>query len=340
VTAARVFKHGTNRQRLWFETLDNIGYQSTHSKNSMITDSAAAASAWACGVKFRNGEISFDGKLKRARQTILEIARAQGRGTGLVVTSSVTHATPAAFAAHVASRQRHHEIARQMVGRTRVDVILGAGQKYFRDGDKWIKPVPDNGYRVVESAEELAAVTGTGPLLGLFSPEELTPMMERGKKGKGTGEPTLADMTRKALMVLAQKEKGFFLLVEGSQIDWAGHDKNLRYLISEILAFDDAVKSVLDWIRAVPGRAECTLLIVVPDHDTGGLAVTGPRTGILNGPGHLVKKGWIGKRHTGEDTLIWSQGPYSEHLGRAIDNTDIFHIMKAALLGEPYTPPR
>jgi len=336
VTAARLYRFGSGESRLFFETLPRIGYHSTYSQSGMITDSAAAASAWACGEKFNNGEISYHRETGTAPQTIMEIARELGKGTGLVATSSVTHATPAAFAAHVPRRGQQEEIARQMVRRTRPDVMLGAGLKYFSGEDDLIREARENGYRVVTSARALREVEGPGFLLGLFAPRKMTPMHEREKDHRADQEPTLAEMTQKALSVLEHRPKGFFLLVEGSQVDWANHENNLVYQIKETIAFDQAVKAVLDWIGEKPGRAGQTLLIVVPDHETGGFAILGPSDRVLGKPGQLVKPGWVSRDHTGEDTLIWSQGPYSEHLGRAIDNTDIFHIMKAALRGEPY----
>ena len=135
VTAARIFKNGPDGESLHLETLPTIGYQRTHSASDSLTDSAAAASAWANGEKFNNGEISChdddqDGRCEPTPSpTILEIAKAKGRVTGLVVTSTVTHATPAAFGSHVPSRRCEKEIARQYIQVTEVDVILGGGPK-------------------------------------------------------------------------------------------------------------------------------------------------------------------------------------------------------------------
>lgn len=335
VNAARIYKFGTNKERLYFEKLDQIGYQSTSSLKNMITDSAAAASAWACGEKFVNGEISFHKDTNRKPQTILEIAKELGKSTGLVATSSVTHATPAAFGAHVKNRREHGNIARQYVTENLVNVLLGAGKKYFLAEKDYIKIAENNGYRVVFTKDAMNKVEGGGRLLGLFEKKALTPVFKKKYVKSAKSEPTLAEMTKKALFLLEKNEKGFFILVEGSQIDWANHRNSLKYQIGEILAFDDAVKTVIDWINQNPLREKNTLLIVVSDHGCGGFAIKGPKKPIKK-PGQLVKAGWISKSHTGEDTMIWSQGPYSEHLGRAIDNTDIFHIMKAALLGQPY----
>jgi len=348
VTAARTYAFGTGPRRLRFEKLEHIGYQSTHSKNSMVTDSAAASSAWACGEKFENGEIAFHSDSQTSPRTILEIARLHGKSTGLVATSTITHATPAAFAAHTHDRQCEQEIARQMVSTPGVDVILGAGRGVFKTGSQdpdpcgtwgdFIHLARKNGYRVVFKRSEMMAGSAEERLLGLFRHVSLTPAYRRDRLKNTQEEPTLAEMTQKALDILERNPKGFFLLVEGSQIDWANHANNLEYQVQEILEFDSAVGVVLDWIRASGHRSQETLLIVVPDHDCGGFSIQGPRNRNPKSPGTLVDGRWISGGHTGEDTLIWSQGPYSEYLGRAIDNTDLFFIMKAALLHETYHP--
>lgn len=131
VTAARMFKNGPGGEPLAFETLPEVGYQRTYSANSTLTDSAAAASAWATGEKFANGEISFRAKEKRPIQTILELAKERGKATGLVTTKTITDATPAAFGAHVFSRDCQNEIARQYLKETRVDVLMGGGLSKF-----------------------------------------------------------------------------------------------------------------------------------------------------------------------------------------------------------------
>ena len=347
VTAARVYAFGTNKQRLYLETLDQIGYQSTHSLNSMITDSAAAASAWACGEKFNNGEISFHCKTRTSPRTILELAREMGKKSGLVATSCITHATPAAFGAHVGNRDCENEIARQYIVKNGIDILLGAGKGIFQSSEMGADPCGTYGdfielakerdYTIVNTREEMFRSHKTAKkLLGLFRHVSLTPAHRRAKVKKSQDEPRLAEMTGVALQFLETHQKGFFLLVEGSQIDWANHANNLEYQISETLEFDKAVKVVLDWVNQDKNRKESTLIVIVSDHDCGGFAIKGPWGKTLTQPGQYVNAGWIWGSHTGEDTIIWSQGPYSSHLGKAIDNTDIFHIMKAALYGKEY----
>ncbi|NJD77487.1 MAG: alkaline phosphatase [Candidatus Methanoperedens sp.] len=336
VTAARIYKNGTGGAPLNFETLENIGYQRTYSANSIITDSAAAGSAWACGEKFNNGEICYHLDGKPYNPSILELAKAEGKATGLVATSTITHATPAVFGSHVKSRSCENEIARQYVEVTGVDVMLGGGIEKFNStkpdkcgtsGD-FVAEAAQKGYSVVytKAGMDSAVADGTVKLLGLFNNSGMTPEYLRMT---GTKEPRLPEMTSAALDIMEKDRYGFFLMVEGSQVDWANHDNNLKYQIGETLAFDEAVKVVLDWINASPERKEHTLLIVVPDHETGGFAINGPDR--LLKAGESMDAGWTSKEHTGEDTVIWSQGPGSRALGRSVDNTDLYGVMVKAI---------
>jgi alkaline phosphatase len=337
VTAARIKKSGVDGPSLFFERLARIGYQRTHSANSLVTDSAAAASAWSTGEKFRNGEIAQHGKGGAAPQTILELAKTMGKATGLVVTSTLTHATPAAFGAHVHHRRCEHEIARQMISVTGVDVLLGGGKHKFRSvsadpcgtsGD-FIALAKTLGYRIAYTRDRLLSLNNPPKVLGLFAESGMLPVSLLDGE---SAQPTLAEMTRKALEILELNDNGFFLMVEGSQIDWAGHANDFGYLVKEMLEFNRSVKVVMDWLKA-SGRSDETLIIVAPDHETGGLAINGPYGAIPEKRGDSIEAGWTTVYHTAVDTLIWSGGPYSEYLGFALDNTQLFHVMKAAFLG-------
>lgn len=370
VTAARIFKNGPNGAPLHQETLKNIGYQRTHSANSTVTDSAAAASAWAIGEKVINNEISChagdNGKCIDMVPTILEIAAAKGMATGLVATSQISHATPAAFGSHVISRYCGAEIARQYIAETNVDVILGGGVYGTREGkgceaytesynasDKReyiIDMATDAGYTFVtnKSAMNSAADSGSKKVLGMFEQNGIgsgkTPEMfwVDSAVAYPAGEPTLAEMTSAALDILEENKKGLFLMIEGSQIDWADHtnddlggvgtnsDAALDYQLAESLGFDDAVKVVLDWVNAKPFRKKHTLVIVVADHDTGGFAINGPYNSLTEA-GEKVEAGWTSGGHTAVDTIIYSQGPGSEKLNAALDNTDLYYVMESVL---------
>lgn len=337
VTAARIFKNGPGGPPLDME-LRNVGYQRTYSADSLVTDSAAAASAWACGEKFRNREICYHAPGGSHPQSLLELAKIKGKGTGLVTNSEITDATPAAFGAHVPTRKCPNEIGRQYVGVTGVDILLGGGASRFKArapdacgtcGD-FLSLAVANGYAHVKNKAgfEKAVKRGRAKLLGLFADEDMDYAHDR--KHAAT-QPRLSEMTVGALRLLQAVPEGFFLMVEGSLIDKANHSNDVRSQIMETLAFDEAVKTVLDWIAEEPARAGETLLIIAPDHDTGGFAITGPYKALPR-KGDVVGAGWISGRHTAADTIIWSQGPGSQELNRPdLDNTDIYRIVKEAM---------
>ena len=265
-----------------------------------------------------------------------------------MATSTITHATPAAFGAHVHTRDCEKEVARQYTQVTGVDVILGGGMDLFNSAqdsaDKcgsfgdFIAAARKGGYAVVHTRKEMesAAASGARKMLGLFAPMGNTPELFRifSEKPYPAEEPTLPHMTAAALEILGKDQDGFFLLVEGSQIDWANHSNNLPHQICETLAFDAAVKVVLDWVNGKPARKISALIIVSPDHETGGLAINGARERLYKA-GDLVGDLWTAKKHSADDVLIWSQGPGSRSLGRNVDNTYLYQVMKNALMQDP-----
>jgi alkaline phosphatase len=188
-----------------------------------------------------------------------------------------------------------------------------------------------------------AVASGATRLLGLFAGKNMTPEYQRTA---GTTEPRLPEMTAAALEVLGKNKTGFFLMVEGSLIDSGNHAENHDYQFGETVAFDQSVKVVLDWIGASADRKNHTLLIVIPDHETGGFAVrgVGRKAGEVPGAGFAIDTtaGWaftlvpghkddFESHHTGGDIVLWSQGPGSAPLGRAIDNTDVYTAVKNAM---------
>jgi alkaline phosphatase len=300
--------------KLWMERLPVMGLVRTFAANHAVTDSAAAATAMACSVKTKNGTlgIGIDGK---AYTSILEALSKKGWRTGLVVTSTITHATPAGFASHVNSRNSERDIAGQMFD-DRVDVLFGGGQKYWlpentKDGKNLIALAKQAGYHVVQGRAELMALT-EGPVLGLFEEDALTTFAP---------EPSLAEMTQKAIALLSVKNKDwfapepkFFMMMEGSQIDWAGHANDTDNSIRQTLLFDMAVKEAIDFAR----YDRHTLVLVTADHETGGLALPEDKNNAQN-----VAADWIVKNHTAADVAIFAYGPGAEDFAGVMDNTDI-----------------
>ena len=294
---------------LCFEKLPVTGSITTYSANRSVTDSAAAATALATGFKTKNGMVGLTPDKEKC-QTILEAAKANGMRTGLVVTSSITDATPACFACHVKSRKMQTEIAEQLIS-SKVDVLLGGGEKFFlphgiwgserKDEDDLIAKAKADGYQYVRNGDELAAADGER-LLGLFA--------SNGLKTKEL-EPSLPEMTSKAIEVLSDSNSGFFLLVEGSQIDWACHNNNTDEAIKQTLLFDQAVKKVIDF-AAQDGQ---TLVIVTADHETGGLKIKGGQDG------KKLKAKWSTRGHSGIPVRLFAFGPGAEDFGGVYDNT-------------------
>jgi len=227
--------------------------------------------------------------LRRPVGAILEAAEARGMPTGLVATYRITHATPAAFAAHVPERGMEHEIAAQMAG-AGVDVILGAGHDWFRpeaeggtrtDGRDLLAENEARGVAVVTDLAGFAGIAST-PVLALLTPDHLAYEIDR------TDEPSLAEMTRKALGLLQNAEgaaeHGFFLMVEASRPDHAAHDNDPAAHVHDVLAYDRAVRAALDFARA-DGR---TLVVATADHETGGMTLG--RDGVYDwNPAYLTR---------------------------------------------------
>ncbi len=255
------------------EVMDNgrTAYMINDTADSTVTESAAAATQMATGVKVLAKSIGTgpDGKILK---TILEMAKEKGKATGLVTTSRITDATPAAFATHAEHRSDEMGIAHQLV-KSDVNILFGGGKDFFvpesekgkrKDEKKLLNEAKQNRYVIAETAEEMKKVQGE-KILGIFNQGYMNFEIDR----KGSTEPSLAEMTAKAIGVLSKKEQGFFLMVEGGRIDHAAHYYDIGSVIFDTLAFDEAVKVAYDFQKGNPD----TLLIITSDHETGGLVV-------------------------------------------------------------------
>jgi len=249
-------------------------YLANDTSDAMVTESAAAATQIACGVKVpaRAPGMGADGKAPC--KTILEIAKERGMTTGLVTTSGITDATPASFSAHVPDRDDEASVAAQQIAGG-VDVLMGGRKQFFlpkvsagkrKDGRNLMDEARAAGYAVVGDAGELRAATGP-KILGLFNMGNMVHEIDRAP----TLEPSLAEMTAKTLQVLSQNPQGFFAMIEGGRIDHAAHRNDAAGTIRDLLAFDEAVGVALAFARKNPD----TLLIITADHETGGMSVIG-----------------------------------------------------------------
>ncbi|MCX7774210.1 MAG: alkaline phosphatase, partial [Clostridia bacterium] len=245
-----------------------------------ITDSAPAGTAMATGVKSTAGYIAVranivsmpgveavtDETKKAPVVTVLEAAKAVGKATGIISTSQVQHATPATFTSHYTDRNQYEILAEQQVYNN-IDVVLGGGSQYLTnraDREDLMKVIESKGYTYVSGRSSLMDVK-SGKVWGMFAPVGMAYEMDRSM----TVEPSLSDMTKKAIELLSQNKNGFFLMVEGSKVDWAAHANDPIGTISDTLAFDDAVKVALDYAKS----HQDTMIIVASDHGNGGITI-------------------------------------------------------------------
>lgn len=317
LTASRIYSVGEDGE-LTIDTLPETAFVRTFSEDGQVTDSAPSMAAYMTGVKMKNEVISMqsgtiavppksDGTSncdndpanqgKKGVTTLLELAKVQGMGTGVVTTTRITHATPADTYSHVCHRDAENDIAAQLVPggtgtgygaynrklRDGVDVVLGGGLRQFKpttaggkraDGRDLVAEMQAQGYSFVGNGTDLNSVNAaqTGKLLGLFSSSHMNYDLDR--VNKGLNEPSLADMTGKAIDILKAKNKSFFLMVEGGRIDHALHDTNAKRALQDTVAFDNAIKLAIEKMKSGDPSLRNTLIVVTADHD---------HTMILNG---------------------------------------------------------
>lgn len=324
ISAAQIAK---DYKPLNMERADYVGLCKTNSANSRVTDSAAAGTALATGHKTNNGMIGMTPD-SVAHPSIRERAELAGMPTGIVVTYPVTNATPATFVGHVPNRHWEDDIATYYIS-NEVDVIIGGGSKRFDqrgDGRNLLDTLSARGYVVAKELAEIEAVE-SGKVVVLPT-EDSTPSYLHGR-----GD-FLPNATAKALEILSNNAResgsGFFLMVEGSQIDGKAHGHDLEGMLAEIYDFDAAVKVAFDYADEHPG----TLVVVTADHETGGLT-------IVNGNRKFdihdleVDFAWTTGGHTGGMVPIFAYGAGAENFSGVLDNTDLPKIM-CRLLGLDY----
>lgn len=270
---------------LAIDRADDVGSISTypHDPEETVTDSAAAGTAIATGQKTYNGAIGVDTS-GRPIETILEQATDAGYAAGLVTTTQLTHATPASFAAHVEDRGMQEEIARQYIEEQDLDLLLGGDRSHFRasdrsDGRDLIARAENDGFQYVETASELDNVD-EGKVLGLFNESgHLDYYLDRERNPENT-QPGLPEMVETAISLLENRsDQGFFLMVESGRIDHAAHG-NDPAAIAEQVEYDEALGVAMDHVENGPGHGRGpsdTMVVSVPDHETGGLVLARDR---------------------------------------------------------------
>ncbi len=324
----------------------------TRSTDSKVTDSAAGATVFATGVRTFNGAIGV-GPDSAALTTFFDVATERGMGTGVVATSRITHATPASFYAHVPDRQMEWEIARQLA-ESELNVVLGGGRAMlyadFRPDNLNFAPQLRERYTYLEWPEDLALLdlSTVTMLFGLFTDSHM-PAAVRATKGKGERwddgtewvperQPSLPAMTEAALTVLNHNPNGFALMVEGSQPDWRGHGKeSLGTVIGEMLDFDRAIGVALEYQREHPE----TLIVVVADHETGGLAIQceGKSWACPEGSKDYLIAAYTTGQHTAQMVPLFAKGPGAERFGGMISNVRVGQLLMEHMRGVTQSAP-
>ncbi len=283
-----------------FKRFKSIGYSQTASADKLITDSAAGATALSTGYRTNNHWLSINPENGSHLKSIFEYAEEQNLSTGVVVTSTVTNATPAAFLSHIENRNEEDLIAEQYLNNS-VDVVIGGGLRYFIPKDQGgksnndidlVKKIKAEGYEFYSEANEIINVNPMNKFYALIDSDGVTRASIRNY--------TLGDLTKIAIANLNQNKNGFVLMIEGSQIDWGGHDNNSEYILSELKDFDTAINAALDFAED-DGN---TLVVVTADHETGGLSING---GTKEGNNLELK--FTTKGHTGSMVGVFAFGP-------------------------------
>ncbi|MEH6763805.1 MAG: alkaline phosphatase [Aequorivita antarctica] len=295
-----------------FERFHTIGLSKTSSASDLITDSAAGATVFSAGVKTYNGAIGVD-KDTIAAPTIVEQLSKEGYATGIVATSSIQHATPASFYAHVKSRSMYEEIT-EFTPNSGVNFFAGGGLKFFnkrKDGKDLLAEMKAKGYEVF--TDQLPQTPSEKNELILLAADGMPKMSE----GRGDFLP---NATKLALEKLSKNEKGFFLMVEGSQIDWGGHDNDADYLIKELLDFDKTLGVALDFAKQ---NGE-TLVIVTADHETGGYTLASDGKDY-----NKIKPSFSTTGHSGTMVPVFAEGPGASLFNGIYESTEIYYKMMA-----------
>lgn len=314
-----------NLQPVNMERAEAVGLVRTFSANNRVTDSAAAGTALATGTKTANSMlgVATDG---RVLESLVVKAERKGMPTGIVVTSDIVDATPGAFYAHVHSRKQKDSIAAQMLD-VDIDVVMGGARNYFdgrTDGRNLVSEFRDKGYNVFFDFEN-AKDMHDGKLLALLSPESSLPFMIEGRGDY------LPRATAQAIEILENNcardgASGFFLMVEGSLIDWAAHDSLTEKMLGETRDFDNAVGVAFDYADRNPG----TLVIVVADHETGGLSIPSNDSDFKEAESGIQYR-YSTDGHTGSLVALYAYGTGAHNFSRVLDNTDIPKIISKLL---------
>ena len=307
-----------NKNRTALEDFPYVGLHKSYSADNLVTDSAAGATAFSAGVKTYNGAIGVDIN-KKPVKTILEEAEEKGLKTGLVASSSIVHATPASFFAHNESRKNYEEIAIDFLN-TEVDIFIGGGKAYFdrrEDGRNLYEELAAKGYIISDYfTKSLSEVKFDPNKKHGFLTADTEPLSYE------QGRDYLIEAAQKSITYLdkASQGKGFFLMIEGAQIDWGGHANDANYVLSEFKEFDQVIQKALAFAK----KDGNTLVIVTADHETGGFAIN-PQSTMDS-----LNISFTTGGHTATMIPVFAYGPGARMFTGMYENTAIYDKMRAA----------
>ena len=295
----------TSENATSFERFPITGLAKTYSKSHKITDSAAGGTAIATGHKTNNGMIGMDSDSIPV-PSILEMLSEKGMKTGVIASSYITHATPASFVAKNINRNNYEEIAIDFAKSDKVDLLIGGGRKHFterEDGINLIEQMVSEGWNYYDT---LTDINENNKIMILASDGHLPSFPSRGN--------FLPDATVLAMEKLSKSKNGFFLMIEGSQIDFAAHNNDSTYLVNEMIDFNNTINKVLDFAE----KDGNTLVIVTADHETGGLTMIDPN-------GRYTETCFVFSTGSHSPLLVpvFAFGPGSENFSGIMENTDI-----------------
>jgi len=294
-----------------FDRAQNVALISTYSANNRVTDSAAAGTALATGRKTNNGMLGMTPDSERVESILAEAAR-RGMPTGIVVTSSLLHATPAAFYAHVPSRDDESAIARSLAA-SGVDVAIGGGSKVMRETES-DEALRRAGYAVVGDLAEAADIR-SGKLAGICAENHMPSMLA----GRGDYLPQAVGKALEILTANASEAgSGFMLMVEGSQIDFESHANNTEGILAEMRDFERAVSVAMDFADRTPG----TLVVVCADHETSGMAIPSNKRDFTESESGISYV-YGTSSHTGTFVPVYLYGTGAESINGLLDNTTL-----------------
>ena len=291
---------------LAFSQFPYSGIVKTRSASNDITDSAAAGTALACGGKTSNGMVGMTPDSIPMR-SVLDVLSENGKSTGIVVTCYATHATPATFYAKVPDRKQYETIAEQMMNCDKLNMMIAGGRKHFNereDNRNLLEEMKQKGWTVYDT---LANIDVTNKKYAVLVDDGHVPVIsERGD--------FLPRGVKTALETLDGNENGFFLMVEGSLIDFACHDNDSAYMVNEIKDFSDAIQVAMDYAKT----HDNTLLVVTADHETGGLTLKDPN-GHYDNPSTFFST----HSHTCLPVMVFAYGPGAEQFTGWMENSDL-----------------